>query len=90
LLAISRTTQNISVLWPLNFVFVFSTHIRCPQKHPLEQNKVVRLEAMWLPPPLRINALSVNGKLVLVERPMRLRCGIDSHSKSSLFHKSGM
>jgi hypothetical protein len=36
------------------------------------------------------NALSVNGKLVSVERPMRLRCGIDSHSHFSLFHKSGM
>jgi hypothetical protein len=36
------------------------------------------------------NVLSVNGKLVLAERPMRLGCGIDAHSQSSLFHKSGM
>jgi hypothetical protein len=50
---------------------------------------VVRLEAMWLPP-LRKNALSVNGKLVLVEQPMRLRCEFDSHSQSPLFHNSGM
>jgi hypothetical protein len=62
------------------------------KKHPLVQNEVLRIEAMWLPPPLRKMRcrLSVNGKLVLVERSMRLRCGIDSHSQSPIFHKSGM
>jgi hypothetical protein len=40
------------IRWPPNFVYVLSTHIRCPQKHPLVQNEVVRIEARRLPPPL--------------------------------------
>jgi hypothetical protein len=40
-----------------------------PTKHPLVQNGVVRLEAMRLPPPLRKNALSDNGKSIRIRIP---------------------
>jgi hypothetical protein len=34
--------------WPPNFVYVLSYHILCPQKHPLVQNEVVRIEVLRL------------------------------------------
>jgi hypothetical protein len=34
-----------------------------PTKTSAVQNEVVRIGAVWLPPPLRKNALSVNGKI---------------------------
>jgi hypothetical protein len=37
---------------PPNSVNALSTRLRCPQKHQLVKNEVVRLEAMRLPPPL--------------------------------------